>query len=41
MEITSERSLDHSSIITSNTSERSKDHSSVRADNFKKICINK
>ena len=32
IEITSERSLDHSSIITSNTSERSKDHSSVLAD---------
>ena len=32
MEITSERSKDHSSIITSNTSERSKDHSSVLAE---------
>ena len=31
-EITSERSKDHSSVITSNTSERSKDHSSVLAE---------
>ena len=32
IEITSERSLDHSSVITSNTSGRSKDHSSVLAE---------
>jgi predicted restriction endonuclease len=32
-EITSERSKDHSSVITSNTSEQSKDHSAVRAEN--------
>ena len=32
IEITSERSKDHSSVITSNTSERSKDHSSVLAE---------
>ena len=31
-EITSERSNDHSSVITSNTSERSKDHSKVLAE---------
>ena len=36
-EITSERSLDHSSVITSNTSERSKDPSSVLAENDKKF----
>ena len=34
-EITSERSKDHSSVITSNTSERSKDHSSVLAETYK------
>ena len=36
MEITSKRSNDHSSVITSNTSERSKDHSSVLAEIYVK-----
>ena len=33
IEITSERSNDHSSVIPSNTTERSNDHSSVLAEN--------
>ena len=39
MEITSKRSNDHSSVITSNTSERSKDHSEVLAE-INSICAN-